>query len=897
MTDLPPFDVFLKSLDDDDVSKLQSVLVEYDRSAFVKALKFPWLPNGGPQDEARQCEADELLYGGEAGGGKLADVNELVLTPTGWKRIGDLKVGSKVCAVDGTVTEVIGVFPQGIKANYRVSFHDGTSCLAGLEHNWLGWWTGKPRKVGNQPLFGEVAAAKWTTAEIIEGMAKQALNNREKRFAIPVCQPVVFNLPGCPRKSIDGGYYVKRSIDPYLLGLLIGDGSLSIANSVAITTADDETIEWLTSDYGEDVAIDTKANNKAVNVRFRGETLRWLRHELSSGMLGLAGHKADTKFIPHVYLFGSVDERWALLQGLMDTDGWADIDGDCYYSTVSEKLRDDVAHLARSLGAIVTVTEKSPTYTLHGQKLDGLKAYALRIKVRDSSMLFRLERKLARTGREPQSMAKYVESIEYSHDAESVCIAVRHPSSLYITRDFIVTHNTDLLLGLALTAHRRSLILRRMNKEVEGLVQRMEEILGHRDGFSGQSKIWRLPDHRIIQLGGCQHVDDWRGYQGVPKDLIGFDELANFLEAQYRAIIGWNRTTYTGQRVRVVAASNPPVTPEGQWIVEYWGPWLQKDHPNPALPGELRWFTTVEGKDVEVDGPGPVIIDGKPLTDKRGQPIYPRSRTFIPAELADNPDLEESGYASRLASLPAGMREAMFEGDFGATQKDGAMQVIPAAWVDMAFDRWTDAGGAQPMDVLAVDIAQGGKDKTVLSARHGAWFAPLKVHDGVDTKNGPAVAALIFMQMRDGPEIVLDMGGGYGQSTYDHMSGQDYMPTKFSGADAATTRDRSGVFGFFNMRAQAWWKMRDALDPEYGAFIALPPSPSLKRELCAPTFSIKPGSKILIESKEEVRKRLGHSTDEADAVIMALWGTGKNKTKVRGQKATPMTNKAVTRRR
>ena len=455
---------------------------------------------------------------------------------------------------------------------------------------------------------------------------------------------------------------------------------------------------------------------------------------------------------------------------------------------------------------------------------------------------------------------------------------------------------TDLLIGLAMMDHRRSLILRRINKEVEGLVQRMEEIVGSRDGFSGQSKIWRMRDHRIVQLGGCQHLDDWRNYQGVPKDFIGFDELANFLEAQYRAIIGWNRSTVSGQRVRVVAASNPPVTPEGQWIVRYWGPWLFKDHPNPALPGELRYFTTYKGEDFEVDGPGPVVIDGEPLVDKRGHAIYPRSRTFIPAELADNPDLEESGYASRLASLPEGMREAMFEGDFSAGQKDASLQVIPSTWVDDAFGRWVESGKDAPMDVLAVDIAQGGPDRTVMCSRHGAWFSPLKVHPGVDTKNGPAVAALIFMEMRDGPEVVLDMGGGYGQSTYDHMAGQDYMPTAFSGSAACTMRDRSGVFGFVNMRAQAWWMLRDALDPKYGAKLALPPDPELKRELCSPIFLIRPGAKILIEAKDEIKKRLGHSTDLADAVIMAHWGTGSNKPRVRGQKKMAMVGRSVTGR-
>jgi hypothetical protein len=78
-------------------------------------------------------------------------------------------------------------------------------------------------------------------------------------------------------------------------------------------------------------------------------------------------------------------------------------------------------------------------------------------------------------------------------------------------------------------------------------------------------------------------------------------------------------------------ASNPPTTAEGLWVVKYWGPWLDITHPNPAKPGELRWFTTVAGEDREVAGPGPHLI--------YGEPIYARSRTFIRATLSDNPDL------------------------------------------------------------------------------------------------------------------------------------------------------------------------------------------------------------------------------------------------------------------
>jgi hypothetical protein len=103
--------------------------------------------------------------------------------------------------------------------------------------------------------------------------------------------------------------------------------------------------------------------------------------------------------------------------------------------------------------------------------------------------------------------------------------------------------------------------------------------------------------------------------------------------------------------------------------LKYWGPWLETTHPNPAKPGELRWFTTVAGQDREVDGPGPHIIDG--------EAVYARSRTFIRATLSDNPDLARTNYASVLSSLPEELRRAYRDGDFSVGIRDADFQVIP----------------------------------------------------------------------------------------------------------------------------------------------------------------------------------------------------------------------------
>ena len=140
---------------------------------------------------------------------------------------------------------------------------------------------------------------------------------------------------------------------------------------------------------------------------------------------------------------------------------------------------------------------------------------------------------------------------------------------------------TDLGIGLALTEHKRSLLLRRINKDALKIKPRIEEILGHDNGYNGQLQRWRLGD-RQIDIAGCEQESDKQRFKGDPHDLIGFDKGTDFLEFQYRFIIGWNRSTDPKQRCRVIVASNPPTTPEGVWVVKYWGPWLDTTHPNPA---------------------------------------------------------------------------------------------------------------------------------------------------------------------------------------------------------------------------------------------------------------------------------------------------------------------------
>jgi len=422
---------------------------------------------------------------------------------------------------------------------------------------------------------------------------------------------------------------------------------------------------------------------------------------------------------------------------------------------------------------------------------------------------------------------------------------------------------SDLLLGLAATAHRRSIIFRREYPQLMGIIDRGKQIITAEYGtYNGQDHVWRMKDGRQIELGAVQYEGDVQKYQGRPHDLVAFDEGPQFTEAQYRFLNGWKRTEDPNQRTRTVLTGNPPVTAEGRWVIDYWAPWLDPAHDNPALPGELRWFAVLGGEDVEVDGPEPIVHDG--------ETIHPKSRTFIPARVEDNPFYMATGYKSQLQALPEPLRSALLHGDFRVAVEDDPWQIIPRAWVRAAMDRWQD-GPVGPMTALGVDVARGGRDRTVLVARHGQWFAPLRVYPGSRTPDGPAVAALVTGAVGDANPVVNVDVIGVGASVYDHLRDRfDTVGVNFG--EGSDELDRSGRLTFANVRAQAYWQMREALDPANGAEIALPDDPALLAELCTPRWTMRARG-IQVESKVEIVKRTGRSPDLADAVVLALLPT------------------------
>jgi hypothetical protein len=253
------------------------------------------------------------------------------------------------------------------------------------------------------------------------------------------------------------------------------------------------------------------------------------------------------------------------------------------------------------------------------------------------------------------------------------------------------------------------------------------------------------------------------------------------------------------------------------------------------------------------------------------------SRTYIPASVKDNPYYVNTDYEKQIDAMPEPYRSLLM-GGFRTAFKDAANQVIPSAWIREAIRRWTPRPPEGiPMCAIGVDASGGGDDPMILAPRYDGWYAPLIEVPGKDIpmdRAGTFAAGVVVSHRRDNAGIVVDMGGGYGGPMFEHLKANEIDVVGHKGAEASAGRTKDKQLRFFNIRSQAIWRFREALDPDQagGSTIALPDDPQLISDLAAPTLDMG-WNGIKVESKEKVCERLGRSTNKGDAVVMS-WSYG-----------------------
>jgi hypothetical protein len=861
-----------------------------------------WTPLPGPQTEALNSPADELFFGGGGGGGKDLWVGTPVPVPTsvhpsGFIAHGELRPGDFVYGVNGEPTMVVTRFAITTQEAFEVEFSTGEVVVANGDHLWHTWSASDRKRLrrrsdafrsarrANRPSRAKPESKKpWVSRTVTRLNQERAYDYEPVVGGVRTTREIALTL-GARKSSWNHAIDVAAPIvgpdcdlpiEPYLFGLWLGDGT-SRAPSIGMAEDDWTAVSsHVPVPDSERVDIRPPRATPFVTRRFSA-MLPALRR------LGVLGAKR----IPPLYLRASAAQRLALLQGLLDTDGHCDHRGQVELGLSDEALARDAWELVSSLGAKSSLRRKPTKHPARD---------SWRMKFVPSFVAFRLPRKALRQRqalRSPRCGRRYIVAVRPTAPVPMCCIKVAAADGLYLVgRSFIPTHNSDLLLGAAMTRHRSSIIFRTEFTQFRGalgLWERSHEIVGERGTPNESQFTWRdLPGNRTLEFGAARTDRDRLKYRGRPHDLKGFDELPEMAEQVYRFLIGWLRTTVIGQRVRVIATGNPPTTTEGQWVIRYWAPWLDPAHPHPAAPGELRWFAVLGGKDVEVPGPQ-AGWERAPVVHEGGRAIHPRSRTFIRALVDDNPYYMRTGYAQILEALPEPLRSQMRYGSFTAASPDDPWQVIPTEWVLAAQARWTPECPG-PLTVVGVDPSRGGSDQFVIAHRHGHWIGPLEKHAAKEAMDGLEGAALVFKSLAGRADIPtqIDILGTAGSSVYDQAKvlGLHAVPMnsteKAVDGNGKPVLDKAGKLGFVNKRSEWHWRMREALDPSSGQEMALPPDPQLRADLCAARWKPTPRG-IQIEHKDEIKKRIGRSPDCGEAVIYACaseYLMGKKKLKL-----------------
>jgi len=386
-------------------------------------------------------EGKNIVAHGYPGTGKAQPLYSKILTPSGWRLMGDLQVGDEVVTPQGDTSKIIGVFPQGEKEIYEIVFHDGSKTRACKEHLWECYFPlDKNYRNGSEKKVVK-------TEDIIEHLDYQKIKKSKDNVNISI--DII-----TPRETPD----INLPLEPYLLGVILGDGSTAYLPA-SISNADQELVEKISQIIEENFEgcrlikrNKTKYDYAIVTDRAINKTnpVSQIIRELN-----LFGKKSYEKTIPNIYFKASINQKLKLLQGLLDTDGTAASEkkhGQVTFTTTCQELAEQVQELIWSIGGLATITQRIPSFTHKGIKKQGRVAYTVHLKTRNNKELFYISRKKDRCKDTYDSLQfrRRIKEVNFIGVEPAQCIMIDDPKHLYITDNYVITHNTISLLYKAL---------------------------------------------------------------------------------------------------------------------------------------------------------------------------------------------------------------------------------------------------------------------------------------------------------------------------------------------------------------------------------------------------------------------------------------------------------------
>jgi phage terminase large subunit-like protein len=603
-------------------------------------------PASKRQAEMLNSNADLTIIGGSMGSGKGSPLRTPVITPWGEKKIGDLEIGTIISGPDGSPQKVIGIQDKEIQDVFTVTMDDGSSLETDADHLWLIHKTRsqKSKTTGNFHSRSFENSCLMNTLELKSFLDKKQDANdsafiKDQNLIIPLCDPIGFNTN------------YKHKIPHYVLGALLGDGCMSQSGyNITLTTADNEILQKFNS-YNYPLY---KINSSKYGYLLKNNT--GIKDDLDD--LGLLCKKSGTKFIPESYKYSSIEKRFELVRGLMDTDGYVNIKGHLSYTSVSKRLAEDFQWVVRSLGCKANIRSKKSGYKdTNDNYIQCQDSYTVAFKPAYAPQRFvNLTRKKVRCREFNGGLSvvgRRIVSVEKTGFERTRCISVSHPSRLYVTNDFIVTHNSYILNLIPLRyihdPEFNGVCFRRNTKQIRGqggMWQTAKSIYNqlpkeYKPTFRESDLTVTWPNGASMVYCHLEYEKTADEHQGLQYSLELFDELTSFT---------WYQFEYLQQRLRsgadmesrVVASCNPDRNHFTYDLVKWW--LNEEGYPDDKKRGKLRYY--VRRNDDFIWASNPKDLD-KYLEEEGERPI---SVEFIGATIYDNPPMikKNPGYLSML---------------------------------------------------------------------------------------------------------------------------------------------------------------------------------------------------------------------------------------------------------
>jgi hypothetical protein len=768
---------------------------------------------------------------GPHGLGKSEHVHTLIATPTGWTTVGDLKPGDEIFDEQGKICRVVAKSPVWLDRACVVGFSDGATAIVHPEHEWDAIDV-YDRPKGVRDWRDHWAATRRVTTEYMSTRLRSP--GGQRRWRVPVARAL--ELP--PANLL---------VDPYLLGVWLGDGT-SGAGQFTLNRADASEIAAHIPG-GHYTPSGERSNCRTYSIY----NLRAKLQEI--GVLG-------NKHIPDVYLRASVEQRRELVRGLWDSDGYRQAGGGDEISLNNFRLAADVRQLLHTLGLVVWATQGDSV--IHESGVPRKTGTRYRVAARFDFNPYRLSRYdwTPRGAQASRHTQRTIVDIRRIADQPTQCIEVDSPSRLYLSGESLIpTHNSALSATIVLWFAN--------TREAAGIDWK---VLTTASAWRHLTKYLWPEIHKFAnqmnwdELGRPEYSDRSELLDLTLKLRHGAASAVASSKPEYIEGAHADSLLYLIDEAKIV--------PDEAW-----------DAIEGALSGG-RPDGLPEAFVLAVSTPGP----------PRGRfyDIHRRAPGFEDWHVR-HVKLEEAVAAGRISkewaaqrALQWGEDSALYAnrvlGNFHEEDEDG---LIPLSWVEAAIERWNawdDAGRPEleGRQAVGVDVARAGTDRTIFAHRTGPCITDLVEHPRQDTMKTTAKLIPLVSQGvkpgRDGeggePKVVgvvdsIGVGGG----VVDRMRELKLPVLAYTGSAKTDFRDRTKEYLFNHTRSAAYWHLRELLDPTYGSELMLPPDDLLISDLTTPTWTIATGvpPRIVVEKKEDVVQRLGRSPDRGDAVVMAYW--------------------------